>query len=120
MQGSFLRFYVHEGQRHRHDVVWEWLLMHANKLGIRGGSAFRAMKGFGRHHRLTGDKLLDFSGSAVIEIEFIVTDQEAQQLFDLIHSEKIFLFYACIPASFGVIDINELAPPVVTSSDLYA
>jgi PII-like signaling protein len=120
MQGSFLRFYVHEGQRHRHDVVWEWLLIHANKLGIRGGSAFRAMKGFGRHHRLSGDKLLDFGGSAVIEIEFIVTDQEAQQLFDLIHSEKIFLFYACIPASFGVIDVNELASPVVTSSDLYA
>ena len=42
MQGSFLRFYVHEGQRHRHDVVWEWLLMQANKLGIRGGSAFGA------------------------------------------------------------------------------
>jgi PII-like signaling protein len=120
MQGSFLRFYVHEGQRHRHDVVWEWLLIHANKLGIRGGSAFRAMNGFGRHHRLAGDKILDFSGSAVVEIEFIVTDQEAQQLFDLIHSEKIFLFYACIPASFGVIDVNELASPVVTSSDLYA
>jgi uncharacterized protein len=120
MQGSFLRFYVHEGQRHRHDVVWEWLLISANKLGIRGGSAFRAMKGFGRHHRLTGDKLLDFSGSAVIEIEFTVTDQEAQQLFDLIHRENIFLFYACIPASFGVIDVNELDPPVATSSGLYA
>jgi PII-like signaling protein len=42
MQGSFLRFYVHEGQRHRHDAVWEWLLIHANKLGIRGGSALVA------------------------------------------------------------------------------
>ena len=120
MQGSFLRFYVHEGQRHRHDVVWEWLLIHANKLGIRGGSAFRAMKGFGRHHKLTEDGLFDFSGSAVIEIEFIVTDQEAQQLFDLIHKERIFLFYACIPASFGVIDVTEIDPPAVTSSDLYA
>jgi uncharacterized protein len=120
MQGSFLRFYVHEGQRHRHDAVWEWLLMHANKLGIRGGSAFRAMKGFGHHHKLNEDKLLDFSGSAVIEIEFIVTDQEAQQLLDLIHGEKIFLFYACIPATFGVINVNEHDPPVVTSSDLYA
>jgi uncharacterized protein len=39
MQGSFLRFYVHEGQRHHYGVVWEWLLMRANKLGIRGGSA---------------------------------------------------------------------------------
>jgi PII-like signaling protein len=120
MQGSFLRFYVHEGQRHRHDVVWEWLLMQANKLGIRGGSAFKAMRGFGRHHKLTKGKLLDFTGSAVIEIEFIVTDQEAQELFNLIHKEKIFLFYARIPARFGVIDVNEIDPPVVTSSDLHA
>jgi PII-like signaling protein len=120
MQGSFLRFYVHEGQRHRHGVVWEWLLIHANKLGIRGGSAFKAMKGFGRHHMLTEARILDFSGSAVIEIEFIVTDKEAQQLFDLIHKEKIFVFYACIPASFGVIDANEKDPPTVTQSDLSA
>ena len=120
MQGSFLRFYVHEGQRHRHDVVWEWLLIHANRLGIRGGSAFKAMKGFGRHHKLTEEKLLDFTGSSIIEIEFIVTDQEAQQLFDLIHKEKISLFYACIPARFGVIDVNAIDPPMVTSSDLRA
>ena len=117
MQGSFLRFYVHEGQRHGHDVVWEWLLIYANKLGIRGGSAFKATKGFGRHHRLTEQKLLDFTGSSVIEIEFIVTDQEAQQLFNLIHKEKISLFYACIPARFGVIDVNAGDPPMVTSDE---
>jgi PII-like signaling protein len=52
MNGSFLRFYVHEGQRHHHQLVWEWLLQQANKLGIRGGSAFKAMAGFGRHHVL--------------------------------------------------------------------
>jgi PII-like signaling protein len=120
MQGSFLRFYVHEGQRHHRDPVWEWLLTHANKLGIRGGSAFKATKGFGRHHKLTEGRLLDFTGSSVIEVEFIVTDQEAQQLFNLIHQEKIFLFYACMPAGFGVIDVNEIDPPAVTSSDRYA
>jgi uncharacterized protein len=113
MKGSFLRLYVHEGQRHRHDVVWEWLLIHANKLGIRGGSAFKAMKGFGRHHKLTEEKFIDFAGSSVIEIEFIVTDQEAQQLFNLIHQEKIRLFYACIPARFGAIDVDATDPPVV-------
>jgi PII-like signaling protein len=117
MQGSFLRFYVHEGHRHRHDVVWEWLLMQANKLGIRGGSAFKAMKGFGRHHKLNEDRLMDFTGSSVIEIEFIVTDQEAQQLFNLIHKEKITLFYAWIPARFGVIDLNATDPPVVAPDD---
>ncbi|HLZ99194.1 MAG TPA: DUF190 domain-containing protein [Steroidobacteraceae bacterium] len=115
MQGSFLRFYVHEGRRHRHYAVWEWLLIHANKLDIRGGSAFRAMQGFGRHHQLTEAKPLEFGGSAVIEIEFIVTNDEAQKLFNLIHGERISLFYAQIPARFGVIDVHEFDPPVITS-----
>src|ERR1700728_4922127 len=104
MQGSFLRFYVHEGQRHRHDVVWEWLLMQANKLGVRGGSAFKAMAGFGRHHLLMEEKFFDLAGSSVIEIEFVVTNSEAQRLLNLIHREKLALFYAYIPAGFGVID----------------
>src|SRR2546430_5606584 len=59
MQGSLLRFYVHEGQRHHGRLVWEWLLERANELGIRGGSAFRAMAGFGRHHVLHESHFLD-------------------------------------------------------------
>jgi hypothetical protein len=46
-----------------------------------------------------------------------VTDQEAQQLFNLIHKEGIFVFYACIPASFGVIDVNGKDPPAVLLSE---
>jgi PII-like signaling protein len=85
--------------------------MRANKLGIRGGSAFRAMAGFGRHHKLTESRFFDLKGSQVIEIEFVVTDEEAQQLLNLIHREKIPLFYAYIPARFGGMDRNTAAPP---------
>ena len=45
MNGSFLRFYVHEGHRHHHHLLWEWLMQQANKLGIRGGSAFQGHGG---------------------------------------------------------------------------
>jgi uncharacterized protein len=113
MQGSFLRFYAHERQRHHHGVVWEWLLMQANQLGIRGGSAFRAMAGFGRHHKITEARVFDLSGSQVIEIEFVVTDEEAQQLLNLVHRERIALFYAYIPASFGAIDPQTPTPPSI-------
>lgn len=116
MQGSFLRFYVHEGQRHLHEVVWEWLLIQANKLGIRGGSAFKALGGFGRHHKLSEQKIIDLAGSSVIEIQFIVTDTEAQKLLNLIHREKVPLFYAYIPARFGVIDIAAADPPSIASA----
>ena len=80
MNGSFLRFYVHEGHRHHHHLVWEWLLQQANKLGIRGGSAFKAMAGFGRHHVLHEAHFIELAGSLAVEIEFIVTDDEAQRL----------------------------------------
>lgn len=104
MEGSFLRFYVHENQRIHHVLLWEWLLQQANKMGIRGGSAFRAMAGFGAHHVLHEDRFFELAGTLTVEVEFIVSDEEAQRLIDLVHREKARAFYARIPARFGVIN----------------
>jgi uncharacterized protein len=104
MQGSFLRFYVHEGQRLRGRPIWEWLLEQANRLGIRGGSAFRAMAGFGRHHVLHESRFFELAGTLTVEVEFIVSDEEAQRLLKLVEAEKVRLFYACVPALFGVLN----------------
>jgi PII-like signaling protein len=117
MQGSFLRLYVQEGQRHHGQLAWEWLLVQANKLGVRGGSAFKAMAGFGRHHKLSEAKFFELAGSLAVEIEFIVTDEEAQKLLDMIHHENIPLFYARIAAHFGVIDPDTAQPPSITDGE---
>jgi uncharacterized protein len=111
MQGSYLRFYVHEGQRHQRRLVWEWLLEQANALGIRGGSAFRAMAGFGRHHVLHESTFFELAGTLTVEVEFIVTDEEAKKLLALVHDAHIRLFYACVPALFGVINPDATDPP---------
>jgi uncharacterized protein len=113
MQGSFLRFYVHENHRHHGRLVWEWLLEQANRLGIRGGSAFRAMAGFGRHHVLHEAQFFELAGTVTVEIEFIVTDDEAQALLDLLQREKIRLFYAQVPARFAVINPDSADPPTI-------
>lgn len=113
MEGSFLRVYLHEDQRCHGVLAWEWLLKQANQLGIRGGSAFRAMAGFGRHHHLHEDHFFELAGSLTIEVEFIVTDAEVRQLLDIIHREKIRAFYAQIPARFGVINPDKEDPPSV-------
>jgi hypothetical protein len=55
----------------------------------------------------------ELAGSLAVEIEFIVTDDEARQLLALIHQEKIRLFYAHIPARFGVINPDRKDPPVI-------
>jgi PII-like signaling protein len=110
MEGSFLRFYVHESQRHHHVLLWEWLLEQANKMGIRGGSAFHAMAGFGRHHVLHEGRFFELAGSLTVEVEFIVAGDEAQRLLDLIRGERIRVFYAHIPARFGVINPDQGDP----------
>jgi len=104
MDGTFLRFYVDEQQRHHGLLLWEWLLEEANKLGVRGGSAFRAIGGFGRHHAVHESRFFELAGATGIEVEFIANDDETKQLLDIIQREKIRVFYARIPAQFGVIN----------------
>src|SRR5215469_3104212 len=113
MQGSLFRFYVHEGHRHHGRPVWEWLLEAGNRLGIRGGSAFKAMAGFGRHHMLHEARFFELAGTLTVEVEFIVTAEEAQQLLDLLHRERVRIFYAYTPVCFGVINPDVIDPPAV-------
>ena len=113
LQGHFLRFYVREDHRHHHVLLWEWLLTQANKIGIRGGSAFKATAGFGRHHVLHEQHFFELAGTLAVEVEFIVTGTESQQLLELIEREKIRVFYACIPPQFGILnpDARDAAEP---------
>ena len=106
MDGSFLRFYVHENDRLHGKPAWEWLLQQANALGVRGGSAFRAMAGFGRHRVLHEERFFELAGSVTVEVEFIVTDDEARRLLDTVERAGLPMFYARIPAHFGVAGAN--------------
>jgi PII-like signaling protein len=104
VQGSFLRFYVHEGQRYQQRLVWEWLLEQASGMGIRGGSAFRAMAGFGRHHVVHESTFFELAGTLTVEVEFIVTDEEAKQLLEKVRGANVRLFYACVAAQFAILN----------------
>ena len=103
MKGTLLRFYVHENRKHHHILLYEWLLEHAKKMGIHGGSAFRGIAGFGRHGVLHEEHFFELAGDLTVEIEFAVTDSEADQLLAMVKREQIRLFYARIPIEFGMI-----------------
>ena len=107
MQGQFCRFYVHENDRHHGQLLWEWLLEQANRLGIRGGSAFKAMAGFGSRHVLHEQRFFELAGSLAVEVEFIVTDKEAHELLELLRMERVNAFYALIPARFGMTGVEQ-------------
>jgi PII-like signaling protein len=104
MQGTYLKFYMHENRNHQHTLVYEWLLEQAKKLGIHGGSAFKAISGFGRHGVFHEDHFFELAGDLPVEVVFMVSEEEAEQLLDVIRSEGLTLFYIRMHAEYGVIN----------------
>jgi PII-like signaling protein len=102
MKGTYLRFYMHENRKHHGILLYEWLLETAKKAGIHGGSAFRAIAGYGRHGVLHEQHFFELAGDLTVEVEFLVSDEEAGKLLDAVQHEGIRLFYAKAPAEFGV------------------
>jgi len=102
MQGIYLKFYVAENHKQGSLCVYEWLLERAKEIGIRGGSAFHAMAGFGRHHKLHADHFFELAGDRPVEVGFVVTEDEAHMLFELIAAEGLSLFYVKLPVEFGI------------------
>jgi PII-like signaling protein len=103
MQGTYLRFYVHENRRHHGILLYEWLLETAKKAGIHGGSAFRAIAGFGRHGVLHEQHFFELAGDLTVEVEFLLEDAQAERLLDVLRRERVRVFYARVAAEFGMI-----------------
>lgn len=107
MQGTYLRFYVHENRRHHGILLYEWLLETAKKAGIHGGSAFRAIAGFGRHGVLHEQHFFELAGDLTVEVEFLLEDAQAEMLLDVLRRERVRIFYARVAAEFGMIGNGE-------------
>lgn len=103
MQGCALRFYLHENQQHRGMLLYEWLLEHARRHGIHGGTAFRAIAGFGRHGVLTEQHFFELAGQLTVLVEFIVTDAQADELLALVRADGAALFYTRAAVEFGLL-----------------
>jgi PII-like signaling protein len=103
MDGVYLRFYVHENRKHHGVLLYEWLLEAAKKAGIHGGSAFRAIAGYGRHGVLHEQHFFELAGDLTVEVEFLLTEEQAATLLGMLQREKVSLFYAKAPAQFGLV-----------------
>ena len=104
MQGIHLRFYTYENRRHGGALLYEWLLENAKKLGIHGGSAFRAIAGFGRHGQLHEQHFFELAGDVPVLVEFILTNELADALIANLRKEKVHLFFARLATEFDEID----------------
>ena len=104
MKGASLRFYMHENRKHHGIVLYEWLLETAKKAGIHGGSAFRAIAGYGRHGVLHEQHFFELAGDLTVEVEFLLSDDQAAMLLGVLRREQVRIFYAMVPAEFGMLE----------------
>ena len=102
-QGVLLSFYTHTRARHDGKLVYEWLLEHARKHGIGGGSAFRAICGFGRHGVLREEQFFELADDLAVKVEFLLTEAQAQALIQTVRESGVDAVYAVASASFGVL-----------------
>ena len=96
-----LQVFVSEASRHHGKLTYEWLLDAAQGLGVSGGSAFRALAGFGRHGRHDVG-FFELAGELPVVVEFFVDAALADQLLKVIADAGLKLVYARLPAEIGV------------------
>lgn len=101
MQNVVLRFYVSEKQHHQGELMHEWLLRLAQQLELPGGSAFRAIAGYGKHGRMREETFFELAGELAVAVEFIIDTQSADRLIAAVAAEKLQLHYIRYAVEMG-------------------
>ena len=84
-------------------LLYEWLLQQARRHGIGGGSAFRAICGYGRHGVLREEQFFELADDLAVKLEFLLSDAQARTLLDAVRDSGVDAVYAMSPASFGTL-----------------
>jgi PII-like signaling protein len=99
MKGTYLKVYVPEFEKHPDGVaLHQWLMSKAKSFGIEGGTATRAISGFGRRGDLSVDNVF---GESPMEMVFMTSEELADKFLSLLKKEKFTLFYIKTPAEYG-------------------
>ncbi len=102
-QGRLLFFYCHQRARHDGMLVYEWLLELAKRQGIGGGSAFRAVAGYGRHGVLHEAQFFELADDLPVKVEFLLSDMQADALLAEVRAAGVDVVYASMAAGFEVL-----------------
>jgi PII-like signaling protein len=99
----YLKFFVAEKRRHKEMLLYEWLLEEAKNLGASGGTAHRAVAGFGRHGKMHEETFFELAGELPVQVEFVLEAELADQFLDNLRSLKLNLFFVRYAVEAGVI-----------------
>lgn len=103
IDGVYLRFFMHLHARHDGLLVSDWLLRLAKRHKLGGGSVFRATAGFGRHGVLHHEAFFELADDLPVKVEFLLREDEADALLQLVRAAGVSLVYARTPTRFGIL-----------------
>jgi len=72
-------------------------------IGMPGASAFRAIAGFGRHGQMRESHFGELSGSQPVLVEFLLTEEDAENLLKSLAKEPVAINYARTSVELGVV-----------------
>lgn len=106
MHDIMLRLFTEEDHKHHGKLVYEWLLETARELGIPGGSAFRAIAGYGHHGRIHEDSFFELAGKLPVEVMFAAQAELVDALLARVAQEGLRLFYIRTAAETGTTGVS--------------
>ncbi|MDD2721512.1 MAG: DUF190 domain-containing protein [Gallionella sp.] len=98
-----LCFYVSENHHHDGKPLYEWLLEQARALGIHGGSAFRAIAGYGRHGRMHEESFFELAGELPVKVEFVAEAVLVDRLLAMLQPHGLNIFYLRSKVLSGIV-----------------
>lgn len=101
--GVNLRFFMLADARHDGMLLSQWLLEQARHERLAGGSVFRAIAGFGRHGVLHEEAFFELAGKLPVVVEFILDEDEAARLLELVRAAGAELVYTRTAIEYGVL-----------------
>ena len=98
--GYQLTFFTLQERLHHGKPLAHWLVEEARAMGIGGATLVAASEGLGHDGRIHAMHLFNLSEQP-LEVMLVVTEEEANRVFERLEAEKLKVFYSKIPVEFG-------------------
>src|SRR5687767_4078180 len=72
-EGSLLRIFIGESDKHEAMPLYEWIVRKAREQGLAGATVLRGLEGVGAHSRVHTAKILRLSTDLPIVVEIVDT-----------------------------------------------
>ena len=83
-EGSLLRIFIGESDRHAGMLLYEWIVRSAREHGLAGATVLRGVEGFGARSRVRTAKILDLSTDLPIVVEIVDTLEKIDAFLPII------------------------------------